>query len=129
MRGFARGGGGVLGICAGAYLCSSHYSWSLDLMNAAVFNKTVEIPGVGRKSMWYRGPATDVEVEVAADARAALGISGRHKVRYHNGPILSPGDDPAAPAYRTLAVFRSENGLYEPQKGTMVGAPAVVVTI
>lgn len=126
VRQFVRRGGGVLGICAGAYLCSSHYDWSLNLFNAAVFNKTVEIPGKGRKSMWYRGPATDIDVEMTQEGASILGIAGLHSIRYQNGPILSPGGDSNLSAYRPLAYFRSENGIYEPQKNTMIGAPAVV---
>lgn len=115
-----------MGICAGAYLCSSHYSWSLNLMNAAVFNTTVEIPGKGRKSMWYRGPATDVDVELSERASRVLGVSGTQSIQYQNGPILSPGDNDSLPEYETWAYFRTENGIYEPQKNTMVGAPAIV---
>jgi glutamine amidotransferase-like uncharacterized protein len=126
IRQFVRDGGGVVGICAGAYLCSSHYDWSLNLMNAAVFNKTVEIPGKGRKSMWYRGPGTNIEVEATDRATEILGITGTHSIHYANGPILSPGNEPALPAYETWAYFRSENGIYEPQKNTMVGTPAIV---
>ncbi|WP_182870039.1 BPL-N domain-containing protein [Rhodopirellula sp. JC639] len=126
VRQFVRDGGGIVGICAGAYLCSSHYSWSLDLMNAAVFNKTVEIPGKGRKSMWYRGPATDVDVELTDRAAEVLGVSGTKSIRYQNGPILSPGDDDSLPKYEPWAHFRTENGIYEPQENTMIGAPAIV---
>ncbi|MCP4782763.1 MAG: hypothetical protein GY903_26415 [Fuerstiella sp.] len=129
VRQYVRGGGGVVGICAGAYLCSSHYEWSLNLMNAAVFNRTVEIPGKGRKSMWYRGPQTDVDVDITREGEAALGIQGLHSISYHNGPILSPGDYPSAPAYKILAYFRTENGVYDPQKNTMIGAPAVVESL
>ncbi|MDP6445242.1 MAG: succinylglutamate desuccinylase/aspartoacylase family protein [Pirellulaceae bacterium] len=126
VRDFAERGGGVVGICAGAYLCSSHYTWSLDLMNAAVFNKSFEIPGKGRKSMWFRGPATDVDVEVTSRGATVLGVKGLSSVRYQNGPILSPGDDPDLPTFEPLAFFRSENGIYEPQKNTMIDTPAVV---
>ncbi|MDV6030305.1 MAG: hypothetical protein F9B45_09395 [Phycisphaera sp. RhM] len=126
VRQFIRNGGGVVGICAGAYLCSSHYSWSLNLMNAAVFNQTVEIPGKGRKSMWYRGPATDVDVELTDRASQVLGVAGTQSIRYQNGPILSPGDNNSLPEYEPWAYFRSENGIYEPQKNTMIGAPAIV---
>ncbi len=126
VRQYVRDGGGVVGICAGAYLCSSHYDWSLSLMNATVFNKTFEIPGKGRKSMWYRGPATNIDVDVMKKGEAALGIQGLHSINYQNGPILSPGDHPSAPAYTPLAYFRTENGVYDPQKNTMIGTPAVV---
>ncbi len=128
VRQFVRGGGGIVGICAGAFLCTSHYKWSLHLMNASVFNKMVEVEGKGRKSMWYRGKPADVDVEVAGEGVAVLGLEGLHSIRYHNGPILSPGNALSAPAYRSLAFFRSENGIYEEQKGTMVGAPAVVAS-
>jgi hypothetical protein len=128
VRQFARNGGGILGICAGAYLCSSHYSWSLNLMNAAVFNKTVEIPGKGRKSMWFRGPATDIDVDVTNEGTAVLGIEGLHSIRYQNGPIFSPGGKPQFPTYKPIAFFRSENGIYEPQKNTMIGSPAAMTS-
>ena len=128
VRRFVRKGGGVVGICAGAYLCSSHYKWSLNLMNASVFNKMVEVKGRGRKSMWYRGKSTEVRVEFTDEGAALFGLEGTHSIRYHNGPILSPGNTPSAPAYRALAFFRTENGIYEAQKGTMIGAPAVVVS-
>ena len=128
VRGFVRKGGGVVGICAGAYLCSSHYRWSLNLMNASIFNKMVEVAGKGRKSMWYRGKPADVRVELTGEGEEVLGLQGMHLIRYHNGPIFSPGNAPSIPAYRSLAYFRSENGIYEAQKGTMIGAPAVVVS-
>ena len=76
--------------------------------------------------MWYRGPATFVDVDVTEEGEAALGIQGLHSINYQNGPILSPGDHPSAPAYTPLAYFRTENGVYDPQKNTMIGTPAVV---
>jgi hypothetical protein len=126
IRQFVRAGGGVIGVCAGAYLCSSHYDWSLDLMNASVFNKTVEVPGKGRKSMWYRGKATEVDVQVTKEGSEILGLEGLFSINYQNGPILSPGKNSDLPTFQTLAYFRSENGIYEAQKNTMIGAPAVV---
>ncbi|MDC0284252.1 BPL-N domain-containing protein [Mariniblastus sp.] len=126
IRNYVKSGGGVIGICAGAYLCSSHYQWSLNLMNAKVFNVMVDVPELGRKSMWYRGKAANVEVEVNENGKPVLGISGKHTIRYQNGPILSRGDRPDLPEFSTLAHFRTENGIYEAQKNTMVNAPAVV---
>ncbi|MDB4555590.1 ATP-binding protein, partial [bacterium] len=54
IRDYVQSGGGVIGICAGAYLCSSHYQWSLNLMNAKVFNVMVDVPELGPKSMCDR---------------------------------------------------------------------------
>ena len=126
VRQFTREGGGVIGICAGAYLCSSHYDWSLNLMNAKVYNEMVDIPEKGRKSMWYRGGPADVEVEMGERAAKLLGLDGQHKIRYQNGPIMSPGSSKTAPDYEVLARFRSENHLYEVQKGTMTDQPAIL---
>ena len=98
-------------------------------MNAKVFNVMVDVPEIGRKSMWYRGKATNVEVEVNEIGKPVLGISGTHLIRYQNGPILSRGDRPDLPEYSILAHFRTENGIYEAQKNTMVNAPAVVESL
>lgn len=127
VRRFVGEGGGYVGICAGAYLCSAHYDWSLKIIDTAVFTGARDIPGVGRKQMWYRGGATSVEMELTPAGLALYqGLPADLKVRYHNGPIVSPANDPLLPDYEILAVFRSENGLYPPQVGTMIGTPAVV---
>ncbi len=128
IREFTRNGGGVVGVCAGAYLCSSHYSWSLSLMNASVFNQSFEIPGKGKKSMWYRGKPTAIDVELTSDAKRILGIAGMHSVQYHNGPIISPDNKPDVPHYTALGYFRSENGIYKQQHETMIGTPAIVTS-
>ena len=65
-------------------------------------------------------------VEVLGSAKEVLGDKGTYSIRYQNGPIFAPDDKRHLPPYRTLAYFRSENGIYDPQKGTMIGAPAVV---
>jgi predicted deacylase len=126
VRGFSRKGGGIVGVCGGAYLCSAHYDWSLHVINTAVFNKTVEIPNVGRKSMWYRGGPSNVQMELVDAADGILGKSGEVSVRYQNGPIISPGKDKELPKYTPLAWFRSEVVRYEPQRGTMINTPAIV---
>lgn len=126
VRDFVKQGGGIVGICAGAYLCSSHYDWSLHVINTAVFNRTIEIPGVGRKSMWYRGGSHQVKMELNDGAKSVLGQTGPVTVRYQNGPIISAGPSTSLPAYQPLAWFRSEVVRYEPQKGTMIDTPAIV---
>ena len=124
---FIDAGGGYVGVCAGAYLCSSHYEWSLNLIDSSVFTGSREIPGKGRKQMWYRGNSADIDMQLTEAGQAVFGEVGeRVTVRYHNGPIISPGQDPGLEDYRVLAWFRSENGLWEPQKGTMINTPAIV---
>jgi len=127
VRSFVRQGGGYLGICAGAYLCSAHYSWSLDLIDTAVFTGWREIEGVGRKSMWYRGGSAVVKMQLTDEGKKLFpDVPERVEVKYQNGPIVSPKQDPELSPYRVLAYFRSENALYEPQRGTMIDTPAIV---
>jgi len=126
---FVKAGGGYIGICAGAYLCSAHYDWSLHLVDTACFNKTVDIPGVGKKSMWYRGSATTLPMELTEQGKAIFGdVPMRVQVRYHNGPIVSPKGKPNLPTYLPLAHFRGEQVRYEPQRGTLVDTPAIVAS-
>ena len=116
-----------MGVCAGAYLCSSHYSWSLNLIDSSVFTGPREIEGLGKKQMWYRGKSADVKMQLTdAGKQIFEGIPEQVTVRYHNGPIISPKDSPDLESYTPLAHFRSETGLYKPQEGTMINTPAIV---
>ena len=126
IRQFTKEGGGLIGVCAGAYLCSSHYDWSLNVINTAVFNKMVDLPGVGRKSMWYRGGKNSIDLEFTPKASEILGRTGLTKVTYQNGPIVSVGKNTELPEWTTLAWFRSEVSKYDAQKGTMVNTPAII---
>lgn len=127
VRTFVRDGGGYVGVCAGAYLSSAHYSWSLDLIDSSVFAGSREIEGVGRKQMWYRGTKSRVDLELSeAGKRLFTGVPPKFDVLYHNGPIISPKEIPEIEDYTPLAWFRSEQVRYEPQRGTMVDTPAIV---
>ncbi|MEM1296596.1 MAG: BPL-N domain-containing protein, partial [Verrucomicrobiota bacterium] len=129
VRQYVERGGGVLGICAGAYLCSSHYQWSLNLIDSSVLTGTAEIPGKGRKQLWFRGPQTDIDIELSPAGErmfAGNGIARNFVVRYANGPIISPKQRQELEDYEVLAWFRSENGLWKPQEGTMINTPAIV---
>ncbi|HIL24973.1 MAG TPA: hypothetical protein EYG19_06195 [Verrucomicrobia bacterium] len=127
VQNFVRSGGGFAGICAGSYLAAANYEWSLGLSNHKTFCKSVDIPKVGRKSMWYRGPSATVQMELTDAGRKILGDKkGAFDVRYHNGPIMSPMGKAGLGAFQPLAHFRSEVSRYEPQKGTMTGTPAII---
>ena len=127
VRQFIAGGRGCIGVCAGAFLCSAHYPWSLKVVDTSVFTGAREIAGVGSKQMWYRGKAANVQIELTSDGKTFFkGLPEKTTVRYHNGPIVSPLNDPLLPDYTVLAHFRTEVGLYPPQKGTMVNTPAIV---
>lgn len=127
VRRFVREGGGYVGVCAGAYLCSAHYSWSLNLIDTQVFTGKQEVPGQGLKSMWYRGRASLQKMQLTKEGQKLFpGISERVDVRYHNGPIVSPRNAADLKPYTVLAWFRSEKVLYPPHKGTMIDTPAMV---
>ena len=129
IRTFVEKGGGFVGICAGSYLAAANYAWSLKISNHRTFCEMQDIPGAGRRSMWYRGPSQTVTMELSDEGRKILGGSSRPlPVRYHNGPIVSPAGLAGLPSYRVLASFRREVVLYEPQRGTMINSPAIIAS-
>ena len=124
---FVKGGGGFVGICAGAYLAAANYKWSLAISNHKTYCETIDLPEIGRKSMWFRGDSAPVKMELTDEGRRILGDNKDvFEVRYHNGPIMSPMGKEGLGKFRTLANFRSEVSKYKPQKGTMVNTPAII---
>ena len=114
VRQFVAGGGGYIGICAGAYLATSGFSWSLHIINA----KTIS-------SKWKRGRG-DVKVELTERGRSILGErTDLFDVHYANGPVVEPGKDKTLPPYLPLAYFRTELSENDSPPGVMVNAPAV----
>lgn len=127
VRDHIQKGRGYIGVCAGAYLCSSHFSWSLNLVDSSVFTGAREIEGKGKKQMWYRGSGTDLEVELSdAGKKIFTQVPPKFAVRYHNGPVISPHESDVLKDYTPLAWFRTEQVLYKPQRGTMMNSPAIV---
>ena len=124
---FVKEGGGFVGICAGAYLAAANYKWSLAISNHKTYCETIDLPEIGKKSMWFRGASAPVKMELTDEGRKILGDKkGVFEVRYHNGPIMSPMGNEGLGNFRTLANFRSEVSKYKPQKGTMVNTPAII---
>lgn len=99
VRQFVREGGAYIGICAGAYLGTSGYTWGLKLINA----RTVD------SKHWRRGSGT-VSMELTDAGEQMLGESGTFDVRYVNGPLFGPADLDDLPPYDVLAHFRSAPG-------------------
>ncbi len=114
VRNFVGHGGGYIGICAGAYLATSGFSWSLHLINA----RTVS-------SKWQRGVG-EVKMEMTDPGRKILGQpAGQFPVLYANGPIVAPADEASLPPYETLACFRTELAKNGSPVGVMVNSPAL----
>ncbi len=115
VRQFVRDGGGYVGICAGSYLASSHYSWSLNLLNAKVVDR----------EHWARGTGPAV-LKMTETGKDALGeISDEVDVYYGQGPLLAPDTKEDLPPYETLALFASEIAKNGAPKGVMIGTTAI----
>lgn len=113
VREFIRGGGGYVGVCAGAYLACSNFKWGLGILNGSTVS-----------SKWQRGKAF-LDSEVTEEGRQLLGdVKGIFKVRYGNGPVIKPAGRSDLPPYTTVAVFKSEIAENGTPVGVMVGSPA-----
>lgn len=117
IRKFVWNGGGYIGVCAGAYLSSRTYPWSLHILNAHVVDREHA----------HRGRAT-LTLELTPDGQKVLGADYPAPIRciYHNGPVLAPGSpstglSPMMP----LIVYRSEITARGGKRGIMVNSPAV----
>ncbi|MEQ1858348.1 MAG: BPL-N domain-containing protein [Chthoniobacteraceae bacterium] len=106
VRRFVEAGGGYIGICAGAYLACDGFSWGVKVLDA----KTPS-------SKWARGTA-DLEIEANDAGQKALGLQRTSTIRYVNGPVLTPANNPAIPDYEPLVFFRTETA----KNGSLVGA-------
>jgi predicted deacylase/glutamine amidotransferase-like uncharacterized protein len=114
IKKFVDDGGGFIGICAGAYLATSGFSWGLKILDA----KTVS-------PKWERGKAV-VKIELTDKGRQILGNRpGLLDCKYHNGPILCPAKVEALPDYEVLAFFRTEVAEKNSPKGIMINSPAI----
>jgi len=119
VQDFVRNGGGYIGICAGSYLASSHYDWSLDLINARVWDR----------SHWARGQGT-VTLGVTSPGQQVLNTDSTEvDVYYGQGPLLVPDNDPDLPGYEVLARYDSEVAEKGAQPGAMAGTHAIIRSV
>lgn len=113
VREFVNKGGGYVGICAGAYLACSNFSWGLGILNAGTVS-----------SKWRRGQAI-LDLQLTDDGKPLLGdVKDAFKVRYHNGPILKPWTRTDIPPYTTLALFRTEVAENGSPAGVQINSPS-----
>jgi len=118
IREFVAGGGGYVGICAGAYLASSHYDWSLGIINAKVLDRD--------EGRWARGSGT-VTLALTETGQRAMGHEDAEgDVFYRNGPLYGPGERTDLPEFETLATFATaiaQNNNTRPE--SMLGTVAI----
>ncbi len=115
IREFVKGGGGYLGICAGSYLATTDYTWSLHLLNAKVVDR----------AHWARGTGT-VTLEIPTEKMTVLQQQQPViDVYYGQGPLLAPDNKPDMPAFETWATYKTEIAKKGAQPGVMPGTVAI----
>lgn len=115
VRSFVKDGGGFIGICAGSYLASADYDWSLHLMDAKVIDR----------AHWARGTGT-VQVGLSEEGRTLLmHDSPTAEIYYGQGPLLAPANQPDIPDYKPLATYETEIAKNGAPEGVMKGTTAI----
>lgn len=115
VKTFVREGGGYVGICAGAYLATSHYSWSLHLLNAQVIDT----------KHWARGNGI-VRLNLTPAGRRFLQHDADvAEVHYWQGPLLGPGSRDDLPPYEQLATYATGIAKNGAPEGVMIGTTAI----
>ncbi|MEW4564616.1 serine hydrolase [Bremerella sp. JC770] len=120
VRSFVKRGGGYLGVCAGAYLATNDYAWSLNLLDAKVVDRR----------HWARGNGM-VELQLSPAATAFFGhIPDEATIYYGQGPLLGrrEWDDPKVPNYESLAIYKTGIAEKGAPEGVMPGTSAIVRT-
>ena len=115
VREFLKRGKGLVGICAGAYLASCDYDWSLNVLDARVLDR----------QHWNRGFG-NVDIALSQTGRELLGVDGgKATIYYHQGPLLAPAENPNIPDYEPLAVYITEITENNAPLGVMPGTTAI----
>jgi hypothetical protein len=115
IKQFVKNGGGYVGICAGSYLASSYYPWSLHLLNADVVDR----------EHWARGRGT-VQLKLSSLGQSMLDQPNDIvECMYHQGPLLAPGHEPGLAPYEPIAIFKTEVAKNGAPPGIMLGTTAM----
>ncbi len=118
VRQFIGQGGGYVGICAGAYLASSDYSWSLHVLDAKVVDR----------AHWARGNG-DVKIRLTEKGKTLLDCADDLvTICYAQGPLLAPGEKADLPDYEPLALFETEIAKKGAPTGVMKGTTAIAAS-
>ncbi len=115
IRNFVKHGGGYLGICAGAYLSTTFYPWSLGILNAWVVDR----------EHWARGSG-DVVLKLTPEGKEFFDLKeDTIVVQYNQGPLLTPGVSDKVADYTVLARFNTEIAEKGAPSGVMIGTDAI----
>ena len=115
VRKFIAEGKGYVGICAGSYLATSDYEWSLHILNAKVVDR----------AHWARGTG-DVKLRLTEGGRSFWSEGEEPiSVYYGQGPLLAPDAKPDLPSFESLANYGTEIAKNNAPTGVMVGTTAI----
>jgi glutamine amidotransferase-like uncharacterized protein/N-formylglutamate amidohydrolase len=115
VRQFIADGGGYIGICAGAYLATCHYDWSLHILDAHVIDR----------EHWARGTGT-VDITLTDSAKEFFTTDQAiAAVRYANGPLLAPAQNDKVADYEAIATYKGEIAKNGAPTGVMPGTTAI----
>ena len=117
IRSFVNAGGDFIGICAGAYLASADYSWSLNILDAKVVDR----------QHWARGSGF-VDISFSSVGEKVFDLKTQKlKILYAQGPLLAPGDHPEIEDYQEIATFETEIAKNGAPQGVMQGTTAIAL--
>lgn len=112
---FVAEGGGYLGICAGAYLATAHYDWSLGVLNAGSLDT----------AHWRRGNGT-VRIGLTREGQRLFARDADAlDIEFRQGPLLGPAKNGTLPPCEVLAWYRTGVGSRGADPRTMIGTPAI----
>lgn len=100
--------------CAGSYLATSDYSWSLGILNAKVLDR----------KHWARGQGP-VQISFSSRGQEILGNRERVEIVSWQGPLLAPGETKGVPPFEALARYDTETAENCAPKGVMKGTVAI----
>ncbi len=115
IRDFVVKGGGYVGICAGSYLASADYPWSLNLINAKVVDKKHWARGKGDVTITFSNIGKQL---LASDKESAI-------ANYRQGPLFAPAGRPELPAFESLAIFTTAIAKNGATPEAMIGTTAI----
>ena len=116
IRAFVKAGGAFIGICAGAYLASADYDWSLNVLDARVLDR----------KHWARGTGM-VQLEICSTGLEIFDAEKEITIFYGQGPLLAPADKPDIPDFESLAVYKTEINKNGAPKGIMLDTTAIAL--
>lgn len=118
VKTYIEDGGKYLGICAGAYLATTGFDWSLGVINVETVSR-VE---------WKRGEGL-VNITLTKEGSEFFTSSpNSFQIDYRNGPILKKSNIDSLGEYTILANYSSEISQNGVTPGVMKNTPALLMS-